>query len=389
MSFFPSTVIGYIVLEKETNVKHQQLVSGVNVVIYYLAFFFFDAVSFALPIICATILVYIFDITQFLGTAVPYYVLVYVGYGCSSVAFSYALSFFFKKHTTAQNVMLFFTFISGLVLMIASFVMGQLESTRDINSKLIFVYRLFPGFAFGDALLNMASIFVVKGIPIYGPDISKGGIPRIAHPSDDFITGYDLIYLFSSAVVFLLYAVFKEVQLSFCPSARSASLAKFEEGMEEEEDDDVRAERDRISGGNSEDVVIVDGLRKAYGKKLAVKGVSYGVQRGQCFSLLGVNGAGKTTTFKMLTGDIAPTYGSALIGGYSVRTSMNKARQLIGYCPQFGGLLRLLTVREHLELYANVKGIPAASSARSGRGKDRPARFARIRKCTRERFERG
>ena len=213
----------------------------------------------------------------------------------------------------------------------------------------------------------MASIFDYNGIPIYGPDIRKG-VLRIAHPSDDFITGYDSIYLFASTAVFLLYTIIKEIQLVLCRPKFGVNANKFAEGMEEEEDDDVRAERARIKrfaegmdggeyDGQNEDVVIVDDLKKAYGKELAVKGVSYGVKRGQCFSLLGVNGAGKTTTFKMLTGDIVPTSGSARIGGFSVKTNMNKARQMIGYCPQFGGLLRLVTVREHLELYAKVKGI--------------------------------
>jgi ATP-binding cassette subfamily A (ABC1) protein 3 len=74
--------------------------------------------------------------------------------------------------------------------------------------------------------------------------------------------------------------------------------------------------------------------------------------------LLGTNGAGKTTTFKALSGEITPTYGITKIAGYDLSKDMNKVRYLIGYCPQFDALLENLTAKEHLELYAAIKGIP-------------------------------
>lgn len=52
--------------------------------------------------------------------------------------------------------------------------------------------------------------------------------------------------------------------------------------------------------------------------KLAVDSVSFLINKGECFGLLGVNGAGKTTLFKMLTGDILITSGKAFIAGYNV-----------------------------------------------------------------------
>lgn len=92
---------------------------------------------------------------------------------------------------------------------------------------------------------------------------------------------------------------------------------------------------------------------------MAVKTISFGVKKGDCFGLLGTNGAGKTTTFKILCGEIQPTSGICLVNGMNVATDMNKIRHLIGYCPQFDALLDNLTAREHLELYAAIKGIPS------------------------------
>lgn len=56
--------------------------------------------------------------------------------------------------------------------------------------------------------------------------------------------------------------------------------------------------------------------------KVAVDNVSFAIEAGECFGLLGVNGAGKTTTFKMLTGEIVPTKGEVYIGGFKIPNQM-------------------------------------------------------------------
>ena len=68
--------------------------------------------------------------------------------------------------------------------------------------------------------------------------------------------------------------------------------------------------------------------RCSEGGKLAVRSISLLIPNGECFGLLGVNGAGKTTTFKILTGDIAPTSGTALLNGYDI----GYVWILLGYC---------------------------------------------------------
>ena len=60
----------------------------------------------------------------------------------------------------------------------------------------------------------------------------------------------------------------------------------------------------------------------------------------------------------ILSGDIRPTSGEAYINGHSVLQNLAAAQKQIGYCPQFDPLLDLMTVREHLHMYANLKGVP-------------------------------
>lgn len=69
-------------------------------------------------------------------------------------------------------------------------------------------------------------------------------------------------------------------------------------------DDDVELEKKRVDSMDPyENPLIVRRLNKRYGTFTAVKGISYAVQQGSCFGMLGINGAGKTSTFKMITGD--------------------------------------------------------------------------------------
>ena len=58
----------------------------------------------------------------------------------------------------------------------------------------------------------------------------------------------------------------------------------------------------------------------------------------------------------MLTGDLTPSTGSALVNGFDIRSKLSSARSEIGYCPQFDGLLDSLSGRQHLELFARLRG---------------------------------
>lgn len=71
-----------------------------------------------------------------------------------------------------------------------------------------------------------------------------------------------------------------------------------------------------------------------------------------------MNGSGKSTTLKMLSGEILPSQGTATLDGLDMLFEQGKVRRMIGYCPQFDALLDLLTVREHLELFGRLKGVP-------------------------------
>jgi ATP-binding cassette subfamily A (ABC1) protein 3 len=86
-------------------------------------------------------------------------------------------------------------------------------------------------------------------------------------------------------------------------------------------DEDVIHEEEMLKEKSPDDLPVrVAGVTKKFGTIKAVDNVSFGLEYGECFALLGVSGAGKTTCFKSLTGEIMPTSGEVSINGFDVST---------------------------------------------------------------------
>lgn len=151
----------------------------------------------------------------------------------------------------------------------------------------------------------------------------------------------------------------------------------------EHEDNDVKTERQKVSSlmnscSPNLPLVMVQNLHKEYThksfrccskeveteSKVAVRSLSLSVDAGEVFGLLGHNGAGKTTTMRIMIAEESPTRGRVQIGGHSVTSSMAKCFQLLGYCPQHDALWKNITVREHLECYAAIRGVSSGEISR-------------------------
>uniref|UniRef100_A0A674F6X7 Cholesterol transporter ABCA5 n=1 Tax=Salmo trutta TaxID=8032 RepID=A0A674F6X7_SALTR len=135
------------------------------------------------------------------------------------------------------------------------------------------------------------------------------------------------------------------------------------------------------TGNVTKPVVVVSNLRKQYKcpregislkkrRTVATKNVSFCVRKGEVLGLLGPNGAGKSTIMHMLSGDTVPTAGQVLMGDYSTEfRPVDNPLEHIGYCPQVSPLWPRITLEEHLEIYAAIKGL---------RGQDVPGIITRV-----------
>ena len=108
-------------------------------------------------------------------------------------------------------------------------------------------------------------------------------------------------------------------------------------------------------------MIEVSNVRKSYGAKEALKGISFSVKEGEVVGFLGPNGAGKTTAMRILTCCVPPTEGSAQVCGHDIHKNPLDVRRSIGYLPENVPLYSDMTVGSYLEFVGRLKGVAASS----------------------------
>ena len=125
-------------------------------------------------------------------------------------------------------------------------------------------------------------------------------------------------------------------------------------------------------------MIEVRNLTKAYGPNVVLQDVSFTLEPGRVYGLLGVNGAGKTTTMQLLTGYLIPTSGEVLIDGMSMAKKPEMLKKKIGYLPEVPPLYPELTVREFLHFQAEIRGIPKKEREAAYRSAVRTGRLSSV-----------
>ena len=339
------------------------MVSGVSIPAYWLSTFIWDNLSYQPTVWLLIILIVSFPKTDTLGSgdALRCTIGLLILFGSAISGFSYLLSFAFSSSAGAQIGILFLIFVLGLILSIIGIVIRILPSTRDVyHDVLVYVFSLFPPYALGTGLNNLALIQTWGFIELTPPEVYQ--------PLDWKIAGLSLTFLGVETVVYLLLTILVDYsfntpcfQAFFCNSFVKKRIEVLDQRtISDIEDEDVIEETNRVVSGKAHEdsVILLNNMKKMYpGGKYAVKGISLGIPNGECFGLLGINGAGKSSTLAMLSGEFPPSVGEGHIAGLSLSTDVHSCRRKIGFCPQFDALFELLTGREHLVLYARIKGI--------------------------------
>ncbi|CAK4964438.1 unnamed protein product [Aphanomyces euteiches] len=326
---------------------------------FWLANFAFDLILYAVPCIFGLLAIYFFNITPFTGhdctscpsTPFAALVVVFVLFGLAIVPFCYILSYLFVDAPSSQTYVYLINMVLGTILIVVSSVLDSIDSTKDVNTHLKFLWRLSPLFCIGNSLNALSTSTLNMALGLIEKDTSAFSTK---------VVGWEIAYLVIEAIVFPLVAIGIDYGLSFPKIKAIVTKDPHVVDAPFQVDEDVQAEEQRVAQGKADaDAVVMKNLRKVYkGGKVGLVDLSLALPKGECFGYLGINGAGKTTTMKIMTGDVLPTSGAATLGGFDIMTQQLDVRRLIGYCPQFDALIDLLTMREHLELFAAIKGVP-------------------------------
>ncbi|XP_034738177.1 phospholipid-transporting ATPase ABCA1 isoform X2 [Etheostoma cragini] len=358
MSFVPASFVLFLIEERVSKAKHLQFVSGVKPILYWLANFTWDMLNYAVPATMVVLIFICFQQQSYVSeTNLPALVLLLLLYGWSITPLMYPASFVFTVPSTAYVVLTSINLFIGINGSIATFVLELFvdEHLNEVNRILKKVFLIFPHFCLGRGLIDMAKNQAMADA------FQRLGTKQTLDPLQWDFVGKNLFAMAAEGVIFFIFTILLQYNffIRFRPWWAEPAMPPLGP-----EDEDVARERERVTSGKAQsDILTMINLSKVYklGRKPAVDRLCLGIPRGECFGLLGVNGAGKTSTFRMLTGDTSITYGEALLNHHSVLTEMERVHQLMGYCPQFNAISDLLTGREHLELYARLRGVPEES----------------------------
>jgi len=277
-------------------------------------------------------------------------------------AFIYFFSFLFEKDEAGSLVIKMLFFLLGIIAPITISILQVVnESTQDVANILKWFFYPFPVYSLTFGYMSIANRSLIQFVnkETTEPDIFS-----------DEIAGPSLYFLIAAIPFYWILVIMFEKKVFDCKGSGGNNQAS---GNVDRSsmignktfnpaaiDEDIIEEHDRVATKSPEDlpVRVVD-LKKTYGSVTAVENISFGLEYGECFALLGVSGAGKTTCFKSLTGEIYPTEGKVSISGNNIAsaTGFENARKMIGYCPQFDAIFTGLTVLEHLQIYGSLKGI--------------------------------
>ncbi|XP_014391694.1 PREDICTED: ATP-binding cassette sub-family A member 8 [Myotis brandtii] len=278
----------------------------------------------------------------------------------------------------AATSLIFFTYV-------ISFIFRKGRKNSGIWSLVYFVITLFcvaiimVGFP-GYSLLFFIN-FLVPHTTIVGCMLLSFYFFMFSENDEEPLVIFLITFLQLIVLIFILRCLewkFGKISMRKDPlfriSPRSSDVHQNPEEPERE-DEDVEMERVRTANAlnstnfDEKPAIIASCLRKEYTvkrkhcfskkkKKIATRNVSFCVRKGEVLGLLGHNGAGKSTSIKVIIGDTKLTAGQVLLKGSSEGDPLG----FLGYCPQEKGLWPNLTMREHLDVFAAVKGLRKADA---------------------------
>ncbi|KAM5303130.1 ATP-binding cassette sub-family A member 13 isoform 2-T2 [Glossophaga mutica] len=353
-----------VVRERVTGAKRLQHVSGLGHGTYWLTNFLFDLLFYAGSVCLGVAVILAFGLPAFTfrqNLAATALLLLLFGY--ATLPGMYLASGLFPSADVAFVCYVSLNFVFGLCTLLMTTmprllaIVARAQNLQDVSDALRWAFALLPQFCLGHGLVELCYNQVKC-------DLARGfGLDAYASPFAMSFLGWIFVQLACQGSALLLLRLLLHRDLLRWPRSRAASV---QGTVTPCEDGDVEEEQARVlKGRTGGDLLVLCNLSKSYRslsrRRVAVHDVSLGLRRGECFGLLGVNGAGKTTTFRMLSGDVAPTAGHAVIrtpAGEDVALLSAPAAGLrVGYCPQQDALDEHLTGWEHLSYYCRLRGL--------------------------------
>lgn len=362
-----------IMLEKELQLRSGMKMMGVSDLMYWTHWFIWQTFMLAIFVLLMVITGIICNIGYFSKSAfgASFLPLFLFGLTLIPIAFCLLMSLSSTKQAINAGMLIFVVGIIAQIIFSVPFILDILYDKKLTPPELVTFFTFYPPF-------NLAKINYEISLKANQDAVSRND-PGFRW--SDMYEKRDLIQYKVPAPIdsvyhlimnFFVFSFLALLLYFFLPSEQNL-IAKIFSDKESKKyvdpniDSDVKLEEDFVHSEKSHKVAIrIEDLWKRFRKNacfnsekdmIAVKSICLSIREGQVFALLGHNGAGKTTTINMLTGLFPPTSGDAYVYGYSIKHKIREVQKMIGVCPQHNILWPDLTARQHVDLFAELKGI--------------------------------
>jgi len=362
--FIPTSFSFYVVSERIHEEKQLQGIFGVGRFLYWISVLVWDLATLAVAVLIVGLVILTFQMPIYTARMnLPAVLLLVFLFGWAMISLVYLMSRFFNEPSIAFMVMYSIALFVGINTMVIRLLVDVFELVQvSPMFKILFeqVCQVMPPYTLMSGLVDItrnqlfSEIYLLFDHDVYVSPFSMN------------LLGSHYITLAVEGVLFFII----HLTIELIDGWRSGSSSRPASNSPlPDEDTDVAEERNRVTQDSSRfDVMMVSNVSKVvkgmFGHKTAVDRISFAVARGECFGLLGVNGAGKTTLFKILTGQLRPTSGKTVINRQSVSRLLSNSSHFIGYCPQSDALDEVLTPRQHLNIYCELRGVPSIHISR-------------------------
>ena len=377
-AMIPANIITIIVRERVNNSKHLMKLSGMNIISYWFVNFLYEIIKFYFTGGICLLIVYLFDYYE------VYLINFYLLYGPPLILMTYVISFLFNDESDAQFIVILLHSLIGALGSTLIMFFRQVEKTKLLGKILEYILCLIPSFCFCFSYNLLRNRELIYYADFY--DMIKSYLYNEKKLMQEFILLLGpFLFLIIDIVIYLFALILIEflsnkeicsknqIQLIDNDEQRDSGVIKEEKRAQTEKNNGINNENNDLININKNNnyLIRIKNLQKEYISplyrlfycckknkgKLAIKNLSFCLEKGECFGLLGLNGAGKTTTFKCITQEINPSNGEIFLNGVKTNDNFVRIKNKFGYCPQYDAIFEYMTVYENLEFYARLKGV--------------------------------
>ncbi|KAK6171363.1 hypothetical protein SNE40_019569 [Patella caerulea] len=383
---FVFTIAGFAanhVKIKEIKFKSQLRVSGITFNMYWGVNFLFDLGLYLIPAIVCIIIVLAIQLPSLTpGGAIFCVIVLFITFIPANILLAYCFTYAFDKFETCiavlPNVFLYGSLIPYLAVSLMDMLIREGNAPVIVHylcTLLIPPYSIFGGFYYIDRVYRIKSYMQQTDSILFSDYMEAPILLPLLIPICHAVLLYILLRILD------IKSNGGDIKELFKSSSHSNQVVPDDNSdLIKDEDEDVKEERQTVANlqhqSGHDYVAFVSNLRKEFTKrgkteykgctkveqddkiKVAVRNATMSVKAGEVFGLLGPNGAGKTTLMNMIIAEVGPTRGKVVVNGHDIRSNMSDAFQALGYCPQHDPLLEAITLKEHLQLFAAIRGVP-------------------------------